>query len=125
VRGRRTLSVVIPAGIADGMSIRLEGEGEVGQWAGDVADLYIHVTQRPHPDFTRDGDDLHVHVTVPSETAAAGGTARVPTLTDGDKTVRIPPGVESGQALRLTGLGVPHLTGEGRGDLFVHVDIDA
>lgn len=125
VRTRRTLKVKIPAGIKDGARIRVAGEGEVGPRGGPPADLYISVTQRPHPDFTREGDDLVTRVGLSRAAAKRGTTVRVPTLVDGDKTVHIPAGIRDGQSLRLRKLGMPRLKGGGRGDLFVHVDIDA
>ncbi|MFF0724830.1 DnaJ C-terminal domain-containing protein [Streptomyces sp. NPDC004134] len=124
VRTRRTLRVRIPAGIGDGSRIRLADEGEVGPGGGPPADLYVDVTQRPHPRFTREGDDLHVHVLLPPEQVAGGTTAFVPTLIDGEKLVRIPAGMRDDQALRLRNLGMTRLEGQGRGDLFVHVDLD-
>ncbi|WP_326796460.1 caspase family protein [Streptomyces sp. NBC_01808] len=125
IRTRRTLKVKIPAGIMDGARIQLAGEGEVGPGGGPAADVHVHVTQRPHPDFTREGDDLHTRIALSAKDTAAGTTVRVPTLVDGDKTIRIPAGIRDGQSLRLRKLGMPRLKGRGRGDLFVHVDIDA
>ncbi len=125
VRTTRTLRVKIPAGVSGGMRIQLEGEGEVGSGGGPAGDLFIDIRQRPHPDFTREDDDLHLRVRLPAAAAAAGTAVRVPTLTDGKKTVRIPAGIRDGQALRLHELGMPRLRNEGRGDLIVHVDIYA
>ncbi|AUH45057.1 DnaJ C-terminal domain-containing protein [Streptomyces sp. CMB-StM0423] len=121
---RRTLHVRIPAGIDHGMRIKLAGEGEAGPGGGPAADLYVDVAQRAHPRFTRDGDDLHVQVVLPPEQVAGGTTALVPTLIDGEKNVRIPAAMRDDQALRLRDLGMPRLEGQGRGDLFVHVDPD-
>ncbi|AZM46662.1 hypothetical protein DMB38_13345 [Streptomyces sp. WAC 06738] len=124
VRTRRTLHVRIPAGIAHGMRIKREGEGEIGPGGGLAADLYVEVAQRAHPRFTRDGDDLHVRVSLPQEQVAGGTTALVPTLIDGEKHVRIPAAIRDGQALRLRGLGMPRVGEDIRGDLLVHVDLD-
>lgn len=123
VRTRRTLKVKIPAGVDDGTRIRFAGEGEVGPGGGPSADLYVDIAQRPHPHFTREGDDLHIRVRLSTAEAATGTTVRVPTLVDGDKSVRIPAAIRDGQTLRLRSLGMPHLRGRGRGDLYVHVDL--
>ncbi|MEO3765674.1 DnaJ C-terminal domain-containing protein [Streptomyces sp. B5E4] len=124
VRIRRTLHVRVPAGIGDGFRIKLAGEGEVGPGGGPAADLYVEVSQRPHPDFTREDDDLHIRVGLTREQVAGGTTVRVPTLLDGEKTVRIPATIRDGQALRLRELGMPRLREDTRGDLFVHVELD-
>ena len=74
VRARRTVSVKVPAGVEDGMRIRLSGQGEVGPGGGPAGDLYIEIRELPHDIFTREGDDLHCHVSLPM-TAAALGTS--------------------------------------------------
>ncbi|MEO3841169.1 DnaJ C-terminal domain-containing protein [Streptomyces sp. B22F1] len=96
----------------------------MGPGGGPPADLYVEVAQRAHPRFTRDGDDLHVHVLLPQEQVAGGTTALVPTLIDGGKHVRIPAAVRDGQALRLRGLGMPPVKEDIRGDLLVRVGLD-
>ena len=120
VRQRRTLPVKIPAGVEDGMRIRLSGEGEVGPGGGPAGDLYIEVHERPHPVFTRDGDDLHCEVTVPMTAGALGTTVTLPTL-DGEEHVEVRPGTQSGAVVTLRARGVPHLRADGRGHLHVHV----
>lgn len=122
VRARRSLTVKVPAGVENGMRIRLSGEGEVGPGGGPPGDLYVEVIERPHPVLQRDGDDLHVAVTLPMTAAALGTRLRVPTL-QGDEEVEVRPGTQSGTVIPLRARGVPHLRGVGRGDLHVHVTV--
>src|SRR3954451_11798388 len=84
VRARRTIQVKVPAGVEDGMRIRLTGHGEVGPGGGPAGDLYVEVHERPHPVFTRDGEDLHCRVTLPMTAAALGTTLNLKTL-DGEE----------------------------------------
>ena len=80
VRSRRTVGVRIPAGVADGMRVRLAGQGEVGPGGGPAGDLYVEVDELPHEVFTRDGADLHCTVQLPMTAAALGTTLELPTL---------------------------------------------
>lgn len=124
VRAHRTITVKVPAGVEHGMRLRLSGEGEVGPGGGPAGDLYVEIRERQHPIFTRDGDDLHCQVTVPMTAAALGTSVKLETL-DGTETLAVKPGTQAGAVLTLRGRGVPHLSrGVGRGDLFVHVDVE-
>jgi molecular chaperone DnaJ len=122
VRARRTLTVKVPAGIEDGMRIRLSGEGEVGPGGGPPGDLFVEVHQKPHPVFSRDGDDLHCTVTLPMTAAALGASLPLATL-DGEEQLDIPPGTQPMEVITLRGRGVPHLRGNGRGHLHVHLEV--
>jgi len=124
VRARRTITVKVPAGVDDGMRLRLSGEGEVGPGGGPPGDLYVEIHERQHPVFTRDGDNLHCHVTLPMTAAALGTSVTVETL-DGTETLEIKPGTQSGTVFTLRAHGVPHLSRSvGRGDLYVHLDVE-
>lgn len=122
VRARRTLSVKIPAGVQNGMRIRLSGEGEVGPGGGPPGDLYVEVVERPHPVFQRDGDDLRCTISVPMTAAALGTVLTLATL-DGEEEVDVAAGTQPGAVLTLRARGVPHLRGTGRGDLHVRLDV--
>lgn len=123
VRSRRTLTVKIPAGVEDGMRIRLAGQGEVGPGGGPAGDLYVEIHERPHDVFTRKGDDLHCKIKVPMTAAALGTNLTLKTL-DGEESVDVNPGTQPGSTMRVRGKGVPRLRGGGaRGDLFVHLDV--
>ncbi len=122
VRARRTVGVKVPAGVEDGMRIRLSGQGEVGPGGGPAGDLYVEIHEQPHDIFTREGDDLHCRVQLPM-TAAALGTSLTLTTLDGDEQIEIRPGTQPDTKTTLRARGVPHLRGVGRGDLHVHVNV--
>jgi molecular chaperone DnaJ len=123
VRAHRSITVKVPAGVEDGMRLRLSGEGEVGPGGGPPGDLYVEIRERRHPLFTRDGDDLHCRLTLPMTAAALGTTVKLETL-DGEETVDVRAGTQSGTVTTLRARGVPHLSrGVGRGDLHVHIEV--
>ncbi len=122
VRARRTKTVDVPAGIEDGMRIRLAGQGEVGPGGGPAGDLYIEISETPHETFTRDGADLHCTIGVPMTSAALGSDLVLSTL-DGEEKIEIRPGTQGGAVLHLRGKGVPRLRSTARGDLFVHIEV--
>jgi len=122
VTAQRRLTVKIPAGIATGQRLRLRGEGEAGVAGGPPGNLDVVVHVQEHPFFRRDGDDLYCEIPVSFPMLALGGEIRVPTL-DGEQTLRIPEGTESGSVLRLRGKGMPNISGRGHGDLHVVVQV--
>ena len=122
VRGRRTVTVQAPAGIADGQRLRLTGEGGAGAQGGRSGDLYVSISVEPHEHFTRDGDDLIYRLDITMVEAALGATAYVPAL-DGDIEVELRPGTQPGEAKIYRNRGVPALQGYGRGDLKVVVNV--
>lgn len=124
VATRRELSVNIPAGVEDGMRIRLAGEGEAGARGGPPGDLYIFVSVRAHDLFERDGADLYCRAPTPMCTAALGGEIELPTIEGGHKNVSVSPGAQTGKRLRLRGQGMPHLHGRGRGDMVIELFVE-
>lgn len=126
VRARRTITVKIPAGVGDGMRVRLAGEGEVGPGGGPAGDLFVEVDEQPHERFTRDGADLHCTIEVPMTAAALGTVVTLDTL-DGQEQLTVEPGTQPGAEQVLTGQGLPKLRSNGRvsghGDLHVHLDV--
>ena len=122
VREESTLSVEIPAGIRDGQTLRMEGEGAPGQNRGPNGDLLIEVSVADHPDFDREGDDLHYQHPISFPQATFGDTVEIPTL-DGTVEMDVPEGTQSGETFRLKGKGMPRLRRRGRGDLFVQVQV--
>lgn len=123
VRYDKTLSVRIPAGVDTGDRIRLNGEGEPGEPGAPAGDLYVQIVVKPHDFFVRDGDDLHCEVPVSFVSAALGGELSVPTL-DGEATLKIPEGTQSGKVFRLRGKGVRSVRGAGTGDLLCRIAIE-
>jgi molecular chaperone DnaJ len=117
------VSAKIPAGVENGMRIRLASQGEVGPGGGPAGDLYIEVHEAPHDIFTRDGDDLHCRVTLPMTSAALGTTLDLTNLDETVETLELKPGTQSGDRLTLRGKGVPQLRSTARGDLIVHLEV--
>ena len=117
----RRLEVRIPVGVRDGQRIRLAGQGGAGQGGGPSGDLYLKMSVRAHPFFTRDGDDLRAELPVALHEALLGAEVTVPTL-KGSVSLRIPPETQNGRTIRLAGQGLPR-TGGGSGDLFVTVKV--
>ncbi len=122
VRKPETFDVRIPPGTGTGSRVRVPGKGNSGVNAGPPGDLFIVTEVEPHPVFERKGDNLYVKVPVTITEAALGAKVEVPTI-DGLASIKIPPGTQSGQMLRLRGKGVPSLRGNARGDQFVEVQV--
>lgn len=124
-RGRayeeKDLSVQVPAGIAHGQRLRMSGEGEGGHKGGPAGDLYVVAHQKNHPVFERQRDDLYRHQEVSMVQAALGRTVAVETLIDGEQPMDIPSGSDTGEMLRLKGLGMPRLRSSKRGDMYVQL----
>src|SRR5438477_1022829 len=115
------LEVRIKAGTRDGQRIRLAGKGNAGLRGGPAGDLYVIIRTADHPVFHREGDDIRITVPVSATEAALGAKIEVPTI-DGRALLKVPPGTQSGQKLRLREKGVPSATKEGvRGDEIVEV----
>jgi molecular chaperone DnaJ len=120
-----TLNVRIPPGVDTGSRVRVPAKGNAGILGGPPGDLYIVTDVEPHPVFERKGDNFYVKLPVTISEAALGAKVEVPTI-DGLSTIKIPPGTQSGQKLRLRGKGAPSLresSGELRGDEFVEVQV--
>jgi molecular chaperone DnaJ len=123
VTGTDPIEVRIKAGTRDGQRIRLAGKGNAGPHGGAAGDLYVIIRTGEHPIFRRDGDDIYLTVPVGATEAALGAKIEVPTI-DGRALLKIPPGTQSGQKLRLREKGVPSATKEGvRGDEIVEITV--
>jgi molecular chaperone DnaJ len=122
VSHERKITVKIPAGIATGQQLRLQGEGESGSAGGPAGHLYVVVQVQEHEFFRRDGNNLFCEIPVNFTTLALGGDIQVPTL-DGADTIKVPEGTQTGTTLRLRGKGMPDVNGRGRGDLFATVQV--
>ncbi|AXR81995.1 molecular chaperone DnaJ [Natrarchaeobaculum sulfurireducens] len=122
VRNEATLTVEVPAGIQDGQTLRMEGEGAPSPEGGRHGDLLIDVSVREHEEFEREGDDLRYRLPISFPQATFGDTVSVPTL-DGTVEFEIPRGTQSGETFRLEGKGMPRLRGRGQGDLFVQIQV--
>jgi DnaJ-class molecular chaperone len=121
--GTRRVEVRIPAGIADSARVRAAGQGTPGAAGGEAGDLLVRVRVRPHHTFIREGDNLRVRVPVPLGVALLGGSVEVPTPGGKRVSLTVPAETQNGAVLRLRGLGMPKLRGEGSGDLHAEVDV--
>ncbi|MCM8772248.1 MAG: molecular chaperone DnaJ [Candidatus Omnitrophica bacterium] len=122
IRNTHKIKVKIPAGVEDGVSLRLKGEGDVGPYGGERGDLYVTVFIEKDPFFERDGEDLYIEVPITVTQAVLGDEIEVPTLT-GKVKVKIPPGTQNGTLLRLKNLGLPKMSGYGKGDLILKIKV--
>jgi molecular chaperone DnaJ len=122
VRVPETFEVRIPPGVDTGSRVRVPGKGNAGAGGGPPGDLYIVTEVETHPIFERKGDNIYVKVPVSVAEAALGAKVEVPTLV-GPSTIKIPPGTQGGQQLRLRGKGAPSLRSDARGDQFVEVQV--
>ena len=117
-----TFEVRIPPGVDTGSRVRVPAKGHAGADGGPPGDLHILTDVESHPFFERKGDNIYVKVPITVTEAALGAKVEVPTI-DGPTTIRIPPGTESGQKLRIRGKGTPSLRANQRGHQFVEVEI--
>ncbi len=123
VPDRQHVTVTVPAGIVDGMQLRLTGVGEAGIRGADAGDLIVTVHVREHEFLHREGDDLHCRVSVSIAQAALGAEITTPGLLDA-VAVKVPAGTQFGDVVRVKGQGMPRLRGSGRGDLLVHLAVE-
>ncbi|MBS3973948.1 MAG: molecular chaperone DnaJ [Actinobacteria bacterium] len=123
VPDREHVDIEIPAGIDDGMQIRMRGRGEAGIRGAAAGDLLVNVQVTPHEFIHRQGDDLHCSAVISIAQAALGADITVCGIPE-ENTVSVPPGSQHGDTVRLRGRGMPRLRGGGRGDLIVHVAVE-
>jgi molecular chaperone DnaJ len=114
----RNLAIKIPAGVQNGSRLRLSGEGEPGENGGSAGDLYVVITVKDHPVFTREGNDILCEIPVSFVQAILGASIEIPTL-KGKTELKVPPGTQPGKIFRIKGLGAPDLRGYEHGDLVV------
>lgn len=122
VKRERKITVKIPVGIPEGYQLRLEGQGDAAPDNGPSGDLYIMIHMMPHQHFKRDGDDLLYNLYISMTQAALGAEVTIPAI-EGKAELRIHPGTQPGQILRVRGRGMPKMGGYGRGDLRVRVNV--
>jgi len=123
VKDTKTLSVKVPPGVETGNRLKLTNEGGQGTKGGGNGDLYVLISVREHPIFSREGNDVICETPVSFTQAALGAEIEIPTL-DGKVSLKIPEGTQSGKIFRLRGKGIPVLQGYGRGDQLVVVKVE-
>jgi len=122
VRGETTINVNIPAGVATGNYILLDGRGNAGPNGGPNGDIKVFVEEKEHEYFERNENDIIYHLPISFPQAALGDTVEIPTLT-GNTQISIPPGTQSGKVIPMKGKGIKHLRGYGSGDQLVVVRV--
>ncbi|XBH10977.1 molecular chaperone DnaJ [Edaphobacter paludis] len=122
VQTEHSILVKVPAGVEQDTRIRYQGEGEAGKFAGPAGDLYVVLNVKAHKFFEREGDDLHCVMPISFPQAALGTELEIQTL-EGEATIKIPEGTQSGKEFKLRGKGVPHLNSHGKGDLIVEIRV--
>jgi molecular chaperone DnaJ len=116
------VSIRIPAGVQDGMQLRVAGKGNSAAGGGAAGDLIVAIEEEEHDSLKRDGQTLHFELFLSIPDAALGASVDVPTL-QGKARVKIEPGTQSGKVLRLKGKGLPSVDSYGTGDLLIHVQV--
>ena len=122
VVAHRKIAVDVPAGVDEGTRIRISGEGEAGERGGPQGNLYVDLRVRPHAFFRRRENDIELDWSLNVAQAALGDEITIPTL-EGEETISVPPGTQTGKTFRLRDKGVPYLRRNGRGDLLVTVHL--
>jgi len=122
VKSAEEITFKIPAGLTEGMELTVSGKGNAAKNGGVPGDLLVSVSEEPHPELQRDGNDLIYTLFISITDAVLGTTAEVPSV-DGHLRIKIEPGTQSGKVLRLRGKGVPEVQGYGCGDLMVYVQV--
>ncbi|MBI2041700.1 MAG: molecular chaperone DnaJ [Candidatus Nealsonbacteria bacterium] len=123
VKSEDNIKIFIPAGVDTNQVIKVDGKGEAGRKGGKSGDLYARIFVKKHPIFSRKGDDLFVSREIYFSQAALGDEVEVPTLDKTKILLNIPQGTESGKVLRISGKGIPHFQGYGRGNMYVELII--
>ena len=119
----KLLSLKVPAGVDNGIRLRVTGEGEAGSYGGPPGDLFVLISVLEHPHFVRDGTDIHSEIPIRFTKAILGGTVSAQTI-KGDTAIKIPPGTQNGKTFRLKGLGFPSLKGHQVGDQIVRIRVE-
>ncbi|MCT8338484.1 molecular chaperone DnaJ [Flavobacteriaceae bacterium TK19130] len=117
-----TVSIKIPAGVVDGMQLKVSGKGNDAPGNGIPGDLLVAIEEQDHPTLQREGDNLHYDLYISFSEAALGASKEIDTVT-GKVRIKVEPGVQSGKILRLRNKGIPSINGYGTGDLLVHVNV--
>ncbi len=117
-----TVSIKIPAGVEDGMQLKVAGKGNEAPGNGVAGDLLVAIEEQDHPELQREGNNLHYDLYISFSEAALGASREIDTVS-GKVRIKIEEGVQSGKILRLRGKGIPSLNGYGKGDLLVHVNV--
>jgi len=123
IKGDEKIKIFVPAGVDSNQIIRIDGKGEAGRRNGKPGDLYVRISVRKHPVFRRKGDDLYVSQSISFSQAALGDNIEIPTLEEKKLLLKIDPGTETGKLFRVSGKGITHYSGYGRGNMYVELSV--
>ncbi|MFH0779975.1 MAG: molecular chaperone DnaJ [Parcubacteria group bacterium] len=123
VRKKELINIEIPAGVEDGMTLKMSGHGQAGSFGAGAGDLYINLRVKNNSEFERHGNDLVSKQKISFKQAALGAEIEIKTI-DGTVEMKIPAGTQPNTRFRLKGKGMPHLNSNGRGDMYVIVDVE-
>jgi len=121
IKGEKEIEIFIPKGVDSNQIIKIKGEGNAGKRGGPAGDLYVRILVRPHPVFERRGDDLYLSAEITYSQAVLGDEIKIPTLEGKKIILEIPSGTPSGKIFKISGKGIPHFSGWGKGNLYVQV----
>jgi molecular chaperone DnaJ len=121
---KQRIKVRIPAGVDNGMRLKMNGYGDAGEAGGPPGDLFVYIEVEPHEAFTREGDDVYLELPITFIEAALGTKKEVPTPLGEQVRIQIPEGTQNAKLLRLSGKGFPNVHGQGHGDLLIRVAVE-
>ena len=121
---QKTINVTVPAGVDEGSRLRLRGEGEAGPSGIQPGDLYVFIHVQAHDIFQRQEYDVFCRLNLSFSQAALGAEIEVPLLDDKAKIITVPAGTQSGKMMRISGAGIPHIRGHGRGDQVIQMMVE-
>ena len=124
IKSQERIKIFIPVGVDTNQMIKVEGKGDAGKKGGKTGDLYVRIFVKKHPVFERKGDDLYVSVPISFSLAALGAEIEISTLEGTKILLSVPAGTQSGKVFRISGKGIPHFSGYGRGNLYVKLIIN-
>ena len=123
IKGQETVKVELPAGIDTNQVIKIEGKGDAGKKGAKAGNLFVRILVKQHPVFDRRGDDLFTQADITYSQAALGDEVEIKSLEGTNILLEVPAGTESGKILRISGKGIPHFGGYGRGNVYVSLKI--
>jgi len=124
IKKEETIVIEIPAGVDNNQIIKVKGKGDAGKRGGKPGDLYVRIIIAPHNIFKRKGDDVYLKTNISFSQAVLGDKISIPSLENKNIIMKIPQGIESGKTMKISGKGIPHFRGIGRGDMFVQLNIN-
>lgn len=124
VKEKQRIKIRIPAGVDNGMRLKMSGYGDAGEAGGPPGDLYVYIEVEPHEAFQREGDDIYLDLPITFPEAALGVRKEVPTPLGETCRIQIPEGTQTGKLLRVSGKGFPNVHGQGQGDLLIRIAVE-